>query len=157
MYKCQSHVAGSPREKYIRIVCVCVYVYRCWVDAQCTDWASAGAVDNPMGWSANAWRARQTNGKSRGWSVADLIVSPRLRFFHGISTKIALMRRHGNRKFTKIICLREIQIHLALDLRGTRIPRFRFNLSASSAHTCADFSWCVSLKRCACQFLGHYN
>lgn len=50
----------------------CIYAWR--ADAQCTDCAGAGAVDNPMGWSANPWKADRTNGDCEGWCHEDLIV-----------------------------------------------------------------------------------
>jgi len=69
--------------------CIYTYIYYIYMhdDAQCTDCAGAGAVDNPMGWSANPWKADRTNGDCEGWCHDDLIVldnasanPPRIRF-----------------------------------------------------------------------------
>lgn len=49
-------------------ICMCTRLYTCRVNAQCTNCMSAGAVDNPIGWSANPWEAEQTNGEFEGGS-----------------------------------------------------------------------------------------
>lgn len=58
MYVCARMLHECTKYMFTCIYIICI----CRVDAQCTDCTSAGAVDNPMGWSANPWKANRTNG-----------------------------------------------------------------------------------------------